>query len=45
MIHVQKEHLSPLSPYLDEVQHSEGEVLITKAAVHHHLNENWQRPG
>lgn len=30
--------------YLDEVQHSEGEVLIAEAAVHHHLDEHRQRP-
>lgn len=31
--------------YLNEMQHGEGEVLVTEAAVHHHLDERQQRAG
>lgn len=31
--------------YLNEVQYGEGEVLITEAAVHHHLDERQERAG
>ena len=30
-------------PYLNEVQHGEGEVLVTEAAVHDHLDERQER--
>lgn len=29
--------------YLDEMQHGEGEMLVTETAVHHHLDERQQR--
>lgn len=42
--HPQALRLSPgfLRSYLNEMQHGEGEMLVTETAVHHHLNERQQ---
>jgi len=32
-----------LRPYLNEMQHGKGEMLITETAVHHHLDERQER--
>lgn len=32
-----------LEAHLNEMQHGEGEALVTEAAVHHHLNERQER--
>lgn len=31
--------------YLNEMQHGEGEMLVTETAVHHHLDERQERAG